>query len=121
MAGSEACVAACVQVVQEIIDGGSTAIFNEYARGGSGFAGQGAYGAAPQQQVGWGYAQQPYAAAAAMYAHPAHMYAAPVGQYQYANPPAVAAPHAIWRAVDDGKGNTYYYNEDGTTQWDPPV
>ena len=37
MAGNEACVDACVTVVKEIIEGGSTAVFNEIARGGQGF------------------------------------------------------------------------------------
>ena len=125
MAGSDACVAACVQVVQDIIDGGSTAIFNEYARGGSGFGGQHFGAAAPQPLVGWAHAPSaPYGAMA--YANPYAAYGA--AQYPYADAtaalavpaPALAAP-AIWRAVDDGKGNTYYYNtRTGASQWDKP-
>ena len=126
LAGSEACVEAGAQVVQEIIDGGSTAVFNEIARGGQGFGGQGyggqGYGA---QAAGWGAPQ----AQAAAYANPAayaqqqamyaQMYAQHYGQ-QYAAVAPVAAANP-WRALDDGKGNVYYYNAlTGVSQWEKP-
>jgi len=124
MAGSEACVEACVRVVKEIIEGGSTALFNEYARGGQGFGGQG-YGAATTPTMWSGYggvASGGAYAPPAAYSHAAYaqMYAAHTQHYAaVAAPQVVATP--IWRAVDDGKGNTYYYNTlTGVSQWEKP-
>lgn len=137
MAGNEACVDACVTVVKEIIEGGSTAVFNEIARGGQGFGG-GAWG---QPQGGAGGGGVAYGAPndAATYAQQQAMYAQMYAQMGYtpdfgaqqnaAAPVAAAVPVPAapavganpWRAIDDGKGNIYYYNAlTGVSQWEKP-
>jgi len=128
LAGSEACVEAGAAVVQEIIDGGSTAVFNEIARGGQGFGGQGYGGQIYGGQgyaAGWG-APQAHAAAyadPAAYARQQAMYARAYAQH-YGQPYAAVAPAAAavpWRALDDGSGNVYYYNAlTGVSQWEKP-
>ena len=82
MAGNEACVDACATVVKEIIEGGSTAVFNEIARGGQGFGG-GAWG---QPQGGGGGGGVAYSAPndAATYAQQQAMYAQMYAQMGYA-------------------------------------
>lgn len=137
MAGNEACVEACVTVVKEIIEGGSTAVFNEIARGGQGFGG-GAWG---QPQGGAGAGAGAYGAPndAATYAQQQAMYAQMYAQMGYtpdfgaqqnaSAPVAAAVPVPVapavganpWRAIDDGKGNIYYYNAlTGVSQWEKP-
>ena len=138
MAGNEACVEACVNVVKEIIEGGSTAVFNEIARGGQGFGGQGYGGGAwGHPGGGAGGAGGAYGAPndAATYAQQQAMYAQMYAQMGYtpdfeaqqSAAPTVApvaptvAPANPWRAVDDGKGNIYYYNAlTGVSQWEKP-
>lgn len=142
MAGTDACVDACVQVVQEIIEGGSTAVFNEIARGGQGFGGQG-YGGQATMAAGWGGQAAAYDSAAAAYDPAAYaqqqaVYAQMYAAQQYGAhvaatataaatgtpaPNASAAPAAtpVWRAIDDGKGNVYWYNTlTGVSQWEKP-
>lgn len=135
MAGNDACVEACVNVVKEIIEGGSTAVFNEIARGGQGFGGQG-YGGGAWGHPGGGGAGGGVAYGApndaATYAQQQAMYAQMYAQMGYtpdfeaqqsaAAPVApVVAPAIPWRAVDDGKGNIYYYNAlTGVSQWEKP-
>jgi far upstream element-binding protein len=144
MAGTDACVEACVQVVQEIIEGGSTAVFNEIARGGQGFGGQG-YGGQATMAAGWGGQAASYDSAAAAaydpaaYAQQQAVYAQMYAAQQYgahvaatataaatgtpAPTNASAAPAAtpVWRAIDDGKGNVYWYNTlTGVSQWEKP-
>jgi len=145
MAGTDACVEACLQVVQEIIEGGSTAVFNEIARGGQGFGGQG-YGGQPMVATGWGgqasydsasYDPAAYAQQQAMYAqmyaaqqYGAHVAATATAVATGAPPPnasvasaGAGAPAAtpVWRAIDDGKGNVYWYNTlTGVSQWEKP-
>lgn len=142
MAGTDACVEACVQVVQEIIEGGSTAVFNEIARGGQGFGGQG-YGGQATMAAGWGGQAASYDSAAAAYDPAAYaqqqaVYAQMYAAQQYGAhvaatataaatgtpaPNASAAPAAtpVWRAIDDGKGNVYWYNTlTGVSQWEKP-
>jgi len=135
MAGNDACVEACVNVVKEIIEGGSTAVFNEIARGGQGFGGQG-YGVGAWGHPGGGGAGGggAYGAPndAATYAQQQAMYAQMYAQMGYtpdfeaqqsaaAPVTPVVAPANPWRAVDDGKGNNYYYNAlTGVSQWEKP-
>ena len=132
MVGTDACVEACMQVVNEILEGGSTAVFNEIARGGQGFA----YAApsAAYAPAGWAApavaatsahgAVDPSAAYAqqqAMYAQMYAAYAAAGGQQQYSHAAFEAVAAQPWRALDDGKGNTYYYNAlTGVSQWEKP-
>lgn len=131
MVGTEACVEACAQVVSEILEGGSTAVFNEIARGGQGFA----YAAtsATYAPAGWAtpavaatpaHAVDPslvYAQQQAVYAQMYAAYAAAGGQQQYSHAAFEAVAAQPWRALDDGKGNTYYYNAlTGVSQWEKP-
>ena len=129
MAGAEACVDACTQVVNEILEGGSTAVFNEIARGGQGFGYASSANAAPYASAGWtqtastAYAQQDVAAYAQQQAMYAQMYAAysAQSQPQISKEQYEAIARNPWRALDDGKGNTYYYNAlTGVSQWDKP-